>query len=161
MKYIIALVISFSAIPSFAAITSVQGGLSMVNSILAVSLDVDYQKKRSHSFGGFFVFGQKEEGSEPGDQTREGFFALGGDLKVFFGPKNWKVYIAPGIGFISHDRISDESETTFGTIFKTGGLIRVGANFYIGLEQMYLQNWFGSKSGGNHFLTSASVRVNF
>ena len=161
MKYIIALAITFSALPSFAAITSVQGGLSMVNSIMALSIDVDYQKKRSHSFGGFFVYGQQESDGDPGDQLREGFFAVGGDLKVFFGPKGWKLYMAPGVGLISYDQGGDESEMTVGTLFKVGSLIRVAPNFYLGLEQMFLQNWFNRPAGGYHVFSNFSVRVNF
>lgn len=136
-----------------------QGGLGFSEGAIHLAADVDWQKKRSHSFGAFFVLGTEKE------RVRGQFWALGGDVKVFFGPDNWKVYLAPGLGVISFDSAppgTTQSETTFGSLFKVGTLLEVAHDMYAGMEFMYLQNWFSDKIfGGSYFLTSASFRINF
>lgn len=146
-----------------AAVMSVQGGLGMANSILHINVDVDYQKKRSHSFGGYLIYGMGKEDNTAGNASRGAFWSLGGDLKVFFGPKSWKVYLAPGVGIVSFESVGGgQSETTLGSIFKAGALTRLAPNMYLGLEQSFIQNWFSSKAfGGTYLLTSAAFRISF
>ena len=136
---------------------AIQGGLGFANGATHLAADVDWQKKRSHSFGAFFVLGTEK------DNVRGQFWSLGGDVKVFFGPDEWKVYLAPGLGVISFDNVAgSQSETTFGSLFKAGTLLEVAYDMYVGMEFMYLQNWFSDKTfGGTYFLTNVSFRMNF
>lgn len=163
MRFVLSLIVFLSALPSMAAIMSLQGGLGMANSIFHINVDVDYQKKKSHSFGGYLIYGQGKEDDNFANANRGSFWSLGGDLKVFFGPKSWKVYLAPGVGIISFESPGGgDSETTLGTLFKVGALTRIAPNMYLGLEQAYLQNWFSAKVfGGTYLLTSAAFRINF
>ncbi len=162
MKYILSLVIFVSASTSMAAITSVQGGLGMLNGIINVALDVDFQKKRSHSFGGYLIYSPEKDDTAP-NVSRGQFWSLGADLKAFFGPPGWKMYLAPGVGVISYSTIGGgETETSFGTLLKAGALYRLGPNMYLGLEQMFLQTWLSSKGfGGYYLLTNLAFRMNF
>ncbi len=162
MKYILSFIILVSATPSLAAITSVQGGFGMLNGIFNLAIDVDFQKKRSHSFGGYLIY-SPEKDADPPNVSRGQFWSLGVDLKAFFGPRNWKMYVAPGVGIISYDTVGGgQSETSFGTLLKVGSLYRLAPNMYLGLEQMFLQTWFSSKGfGGYYLLTNLAFRMNF
>ncbi len=162
MKYIISFFLLLSVTPSHGAIMSVQAGAGMLNGIFNLAIDVDYQKKRSHSFGGYLVYGQGKEATGA-NASRGQFWSVGGDFKAFFGPRSWKLYVAPGVGVISYETVTgSESETSFGTMMKVGALYRLAPNMYVGLEQMFLQTWFSSKAyGGYYLLSNLAFRMNF
>lgn len=159
-KIIFSMLVMMFAIPSMGQDLAVQGGLGVQNGIFNINLDLDIQKQSSHAFGGYLVYGQ---GKNPGngDFSRGSFWSVGGDFKVFFGPDDWKVYFAPGLGIISFETPSgSDSTTTLGTLFKAGALVNLTPDVAIGLEQMYLQNWFSPKYyGGTYLLTSAAIRI--
>ncbi len=157
MRLLISFFVLLFGIQTFAARTSFQGGLGFDQGSFHFTADLDYQKKRSHSWGAFFVLGTAN------DNVRGQFWSLGGDVKVYFGPKNWKVYLAPGLGILSfEDVIGAQSETTLGALYKVGTLYRLNARMSVGMELMYLQNWFSDALfGGNQLLTNASLRFNF
>ncbi len=160
MKFFLTFAILLAATPSMASRTSFQGGLGMSNGIFHLNIDVDFQKKRSHSFGGYLLYGSGNDTA--GEVQRGDFWSLGGDLKVFFGPNNWRVYIAPGVGIISISNVAGtEEETTFGTLFKAGALTKIGEKMFLGLEQAYLQNWFSSKVSGTILRTTVAFRMDF
>lgn len=159
MKFLLSALVFFAVVPSHGAIMSVQGGLGMVTGLFHLNIDVDYQKKKSHSVGGFFIYGAGNE--EGPNVTRSSFMALGGDVKVFFGPKRWKVYVAPGFGILSAE-YGGQSDTTLGAVFKVGALYRVSKKFSAGMEQTYLANWFSGKGiAGVANLSSIALRFDF
>jgi hypothetical protein len=162
MKCFVSLVAIFFTQSSVAAITSLQGGLGLLNGIPNINIDVDFQQKRSHSFGGFLIFSPEQDDRAP-NVSRGQFWSLGADMKVFFGPRNWKMYVAPGVGIIAYDTVGGgDSETSFGTLMKVGSLYRLAPNMYLGLEQMFLQTWLSPKGfGGYYLLTNLAFRINF
>jgi hypothetical protein len=165
MKTLLFVSILFTSSLSFGSRMAFQGGLGMANGIFHLNLDVDFQKKASHSFGGYLVYGAGKafDISNQSNARRGSFWSLGGDMKVFFGPKNWRLYVAPGVGLLSYENTAmTESQMTLGTLFKVGALYRISKDMFIGLEQMFIHNWFNSNAdGGTYDLANIAFRIRF
>ena len=154
ISIVVVLLMSFSA--NALEDMSLQGHLGFERSTAIIGADVDFQIRRAHSIGATFLFS-----TENTDIGKLGFWVLGGDVKVFFGPDDWKLYLAPGVGLASFDLANGESEMTFGTIMKVGALIEVSYDIYAGLETMMYTNWFSDLAQGSVQTTTASVRFKF
>ena len=155
MKSLLSIMIFCASLNVSAANMAVQGLLGFQSGATNIGVDVDFQKKRSHSFGAFFLLATEK------DNVRDQFWSLGGDFKVFFGPDGWKLYLAPGLAVSSFDLANGDSEVTFGTIMKVGSLLAIAPEMFVGLEYMYYVNWFSDQAPGAFFLTNAVFRMNF
>ena len=132
---------------------SVQGMLGFERGVVNLGADVDFKIKRSHSVGGTFLYGAEDS------SIRNSFWTLGGDIKVYFGPSDWKLYIAPGLGVSSFEQTGGGTEIAFGSLVKIGALFEVAFDMYFGLEVMSFQNWFNDKIFGHHESVQAAFRV--
>ena len=156
MRALIIFSILFFVNQSFAARKSLQVGLGFDNSAAHLTGEFDYQKKKSHSYGGYLIFGQDK------DTVRGSFWSIGGDIKVWFGPEKMRVYLAPGFGIISAENVSGTREvTTFGALFKAGTLFPIGNKMFLGMDFMWLQNWFDDELDASFLLTTAAFRMDF
>lgn len=156
MKTFIAIFILLTSLNAYSADMSFQGLLGFQNGAANVGADIDFQVKRAHSVGAYFILG-----TEKLTANRRQFWSLGGDVKVFFGPDEWKLYLAPGVGIASFDLASGDSEMTFGSMLKVGSLLEVAFDMYLGLELMYYVNWFSDQAPGAFIMTNAAFRINF
>ncbi|MEM7645391.1 MAG: hypothetical protein AAF203_00660 [Pseudomonadota bacterium] len=156
MKVLFFMLVTFSGLNAWALQDlSFQGSLGFDRGAVNIGGDVDYQIKREHTVGGYFILGTEK------DNARNQFWSMGGDVKVFFGPDLWKLYLAPGVGIASFDLANGDSEMTFGSIFKIGALIEINLDMYLGLELMTYQNWFSDKAPAGFEVMNATFRIDF
>ena len=150
---------SFVLLQSFSAHSiediSVQGLLGFTNGAVNIGADVDWQIQREHSLGGYFLFGTEK------DNVRSGFWSIGGDVKVYFGPDKWKLYLAPGFGITNFELADGSGETTLGSLFKVGALLEVAMDMYFGADVAMFQNWFSDKAPSGFQVINATFRVDF
>ena len=153
MKFIISIIIFMSASQVMAKKgLSVQGLLGFQNGAANIGADVDMHISQTRNVGGYFLLGTEKS------NIRNQFWSLGADAKVFFGPKAWRLYLAPGLGLASFD-VNGDSEITLGTIFKAGALLGISKGMVLGLEYMIYNNWFTDTAPGGFVLTNLVLRV--
>ena len=154
MKIILA-TLMFLACQNLLAQYSFQGLLGMSRGAVNLGADLDYQVLPSHSLGGTFIFAAEKEGVRDIE-----LWLLGADAKVYFGPEQWKVYLAPGLGLASFSA-GDSSEMTFGTLLKAGTLQEVSTGLYLGLEYAIYHNWTNDEAPVSIALLNFTLRVDF
>ncbi len=132
-----------------------QGGLGMEQGAANLALDLDYKSRPRQNIGAYFLLATEKTG------VREQFWSLGADIKVFFGPKAWRLYLAPGFGVTSFSFFNGESETTLGTLMKVGTLHQLSRDLYFGLEYMMFFNWFSDQALNGFQVMNATLRIEF
>lgn len=155
MKFIISTIVFLTSLNVFARDMSVQGLLGLDRSAINIGVDVDFKMRETHSVGGYLIVATEKENVRPGQ-----LWSVGADVKVFFGPDAYKLYLAPGVGMASFE-VGGQSEMTLGTILKVGTLFEVAYDMYLGLELMMYNNWFSDDAPEGFQLANAVFRVDF
>ena len=117
--------------------------------------DVDWSVGENQSLGAYLLYGGEKEG------VTDAFWSLGLDVKVHFGPEQWKVYIGPGFGLAQFQEGQNDKDLTFGSIMKVGALYNFTPSFAFGLEHMIYINWFSDDARIGFSRSSAAFRFTF
>jgi len=155
MKLISILFVLFFSHTGWAGNWAFQGGLGMTEGAANLALDLDYKSRPRQNIGAYFQLGTEKTG------VREQFWSLGADIKVFFGPKGWRLYLAPGFGVTSFTLNNGESETTLGTLMKVGTLHQLSRDLFFGLEYLMYFNWFAEDAPAGFQVMNATLRIEF
>lgn len=152
MKWLLSLILLLSIEQANAALTSLHGMFGMQNSAMNLGAGVDYQPEKYYSFGGSLYYRTEKENVQ-----RSGY-VVDANMKIYFSPKGFKLYLAPGFGFGSFLKTTNAEENVIGLgpVFKVGALKRLAKGVYLGLEAYQFVNWTSDQT----FLAGVS-NVNF
>jgi hypothetical protein len=109
---------------AWSAPMAAQLGLGMDRGAPNIAIDLDYMAKPRQSVGAYFLLASDKEG------VRNQFWSMGADIKVYFGPKQWRLYLAPGFGVASFELPNNNAETAFGALMKVGTLHQISKSLF-------------------------------
>ena len=155
MRFLFILSIVFTTHISWAGNWACQGGLGMDRGAANLALDLDYKSRPRQNIGAYFLLATEKT------NVRSQFWSVGADIKLFFGPKSWRLYLAPGLGVTSFTAFNGESETALGTLMKVGTLHQLSRDLFFGLEYMMFFNWFSDQAPAGFQVMNATLRIEF
>ena len=125
----------------------------------AVNFGADYEKRlNGMGVGGYFLYS-----SEKKDAGKNQTISIGAMAPAHvMDDHHLDVYIAPGFGITMVKGLSpQDDQTVFGPSVKTGILFKMTPAVQLGLDTIYLVNWFSDKVGPSVTYTNFAVNFGF
>lgn len=140
-----------------------RGGSNNVRGILgfnhgALNIGADYENRvdNTFGFGGYFHLSTEKKNDTIAKNQTISFGAIA--PAHLLDDNRFDVFLAPGAAITMVKGINGASdETVIGPVLKTGVLYKASRTVHVGLQTLFLSNWFSEKAASN--LTYADLAV--